>query len=250
MHGVQFSNGHEDNSVLIVNDLPDQLELMAGLLRKTGYSVITAEDGLEAFNLAKKEHPDLVISDVSMPGVNGLDFCRLLRTDDQLGSIPILLVSAQRKDTETVVAGLRAGADDYLEVPFDSTRLVAKVSRLLERSRLEATYRDLVEQASDMIFTQDLSGRLTNINVAGAKFLGRSRQELVGESCFPLFGVDPLSNGFSKSLNQLQDNREFRHQFVAREASGGEHWLDLIVSPITDKMGGTLGFRGSARYIT
>jgi PAS domain S-box-containing protein len=249
MHGVQFSTGHEDNSVLIVNDLPDQLELMAGLLRKTGYSVITAEDGLEAFNLAKKEHPDLVISDVSMPGLNGLDFCRLLRTDDQLGSIPILLVSAQRKDTETVVAGLRAGADDYLEVPFDSTRLVAKVSRLLERSRLEASYRDLVEQASDMIFTQDLSGRLTNINVAGARFLGRSRHELIGQSSFSLFGVDPLSNGFSGSLNQ-QDNREFRHQFVAKEASGAEHWLDLIVSPITDRMDGTVGFRGLARDIT
>src|SRR6267378_6674592 len=249
MHGVEFSTGHEDNSVLIVNDLPDQLELMAGLLRKTGYSVITAEDGLEAFNLAKKEHPDLVISDVSMPGVNGLDFCRLLRTDDQLGSIPILLVSAQRKDTETVVAGLRAGADDYLEVPFDSIRLVAKVSRLLERSRLEASYRDLVEQASDMIFTQDLSGRLTNINVAGARFLGRSRHELIGQSSFSLFGVDPLSNGFSGSLNQ-QDNREFRHQFVAKGASGAEHWLDLIVSPITDRMDGTVGFRGLARDIT
>ncbi len=250
MRGVQFSKGHEENSVLIVNDLPDQLELMAGLLRKTGYSVITAEDGLEAFNLAKKEHPDLVISDVSMPGVNGLDFCRLLRTDDQLGSIPILLVSAQRKDTETVVAGLRAGADDYLEVPFDSTRLVAKVSRLLERSRLEASYRDLVEQASDIIFTQDLFGRLTNINVAGARFLGRSRQELIGESSFSLFGVDPLSNGFSEILNHLQDNREFRHQFVAKETSGAEHWLDLIVSPITDRMDETVGFRGLARDIT
>ena len=250
MRGVQFSNGHEDNSVLIVNDLPEQLELMAGLLRKTGYAVLTAEDGLEAFNLAKREHPDLVISDVSMPGVNGLDFCRMLRTDDQLSSVPILLVSAQRKDTESVVAGLRAGADDYLEVPFDSTRLVAKVSRLLERSRLEASYRDQVEQASDMIFTQDLSGRLTNINMAGAIFLGRSRQELIGESCFSLFGVDPLGNGFSTSLNQLHDSREFRHQFVAREASGGERWLDLIVSPIRDRTDETVGFRGLARDIT
>jgi PAS domain S-box-containing protein len=250
MQGVQFSNGREDNSVLIVNDLPEQLALMAGLLRKTGYSVLTAEDGLEAFNLAKLEHPDLVISDVSMPGVSGLDFCRLLRTDDQLSSVPILLVSAQRKDTESVVAGLRAGADDYLEVPFDSTRLVAKVSRLLERSRLEASYRDLVEQASDMIFTQDLSGRLTNINVAGARFLGRSRQELIGESCFSLFGVDPLSNGLSIGLNQIHDNREFRHQFIAREGTGGERWLDLIVSPIKDRLDETVGFRGLARDIT
>ena len=85
--------------------------------------------------LAKETHPDLVISDVSMPRMNGLEFCHHLRADSDLRSVPVLLVSAQQKDTESVVAGLRAGADDYLEVPFDSTRLVAKVSRLLERSR-------------------------------------------------------------------------------------------------------------------
>src|SRR6267154_4354437 len=136
MPGVEISNGHEDNSVLIVNDFPEQLKLMGNLLTKAGYSVLTAEDGFEAFNLAKQERPDLVISDVSMPRVNGLEFCRLLRADTELRSVPILLISALQKDTASVVAGLRAGADDYLEVPFDSTRLIAKVSRLLERSRL------------------------------------------------------------------------------------------------------------------
>ena len=71
MRGIQISDGHEDNSVLIVNDRPEQLMLMDVLLRKAGYSVRTAEDGLEAFNLAKQEQPDLVISDVCMPRVNG-----------------------------------------------------------------------------------------------------------------------------------------------------------------------------------
>src|SRR5450759_383447 len=164
MRGVQFSDGLEDNSVLIVNDLPEQLMLMDGLLRKAGYCVLTAVDCLEAFNLAKQKHPDLVISDVCMPRVNGLEFCRLLRADNELRSVPILLVSAVQNDTASVVEALRAGADDYLEVPFDATRLVAKVARLLERSRLEANYRDMVEQASDVMFTQDLSGRLTSIN--------------------------------------------------------------------------------------
>src|SRR6266850_1129173 len=241
MHGVQFSTGHEDNSVLIVNDLPEQLELMAGLLRKTGYSVITAEDGLEAFNLAKKEHPDLVISDVSMPGVNGLDFCRLLRTDDQLGSVPILLVSAQRKDTESVVAGLEAGADDYLEVPFDSTRLVAKVSRLLERSRLEASYRDLFEHASDTIFTQDMEGRLTNLNTAGAHFLGRTPQEVIGTSFKDAFRVQAQDGPFENLVNAAQ-GEEFRHQFITKNAAGQDRWLDLVISPIKDRLGDTIGF--------
>jgi PAS domain S-box-containing protein len=246
MQGVEISNGREDNSVLIVNDEPDQLRLMRTLLHKAGFAVLTAEDGAAGFALAKREHPDLVISDVTMPEMNGLDFCRHVRADSELKTIPILLVSALQKDTETVVAGLRAGADDYLEIPCDSTRLIAKVSRLLERSRLEASYRDLVEQATDVIFTQDLSGRLTSINLAGERFLGRKQEEIIGNSFFALFGVIPENNGFAGGL---KDSREIRHQFLARSATGEDRWLDLILSPI-QKLDETIGFRGLARDIT
>ena len=248
MQGIEISNGHEDNSVLIVNDEPDQLTLMGSLLHKAGYSVLTADDGLEGLTLARRERPDLVISDVSMPRMNGLEFCRELRADSELKTVPILLVSALQKGTESVVAGLRAGADDYLEIPFDSARLVAKVSRLLERSRVEASYRVLVEQASDMIFTQDLAGKLTSINLAGQNFLGRKPEEILGNSFFAVFGVIPENNGFAGGLTQ--EAREFRHQFVARSAAGEDHWLDLIVSPIKDKFDETIGFRGLARDVT
>ena len=250
MHGKEISNGHEDNSVLIVNDEPDQLTLMGSLLRKAGYSILTAEDGFEGLTLARRERPDLVISDVSMPRMNGLELCREIRADSELSTIPILLVTAHQKDTESAVAGLQAGADDYLEIPFDSARLVAKVSRLLERSRLEASYRDLVEQATDMIFTQDLTGKLTSMNMAGQKFLGRKPEEILGNSFFTVFGIIPESNGFAGSLGRPQEAKEFRHQFVARSAAGEDHWLDLIISPIKDKLEETIGFRGLARDIT
>ena len=250
MHGVQISSGHEDNSVLIVNDAPEQLGLMESLLVKAGYSVFTAENGVQGLNLAKKNKPDLVISDVSMPQMNGLEFCGQLRSDSELKAVPILLVSALQKDTESIVAGLKAGADDYLEVPFDSTRLVAKVSRLLERSRLEASYRDLVEHASDLIFTQDLTGRLTSINGPGASFLGRPAQEIIGQSFFRAFGVIPESNGFAGSIGRATEAKDFRHQFIARSAAGEDHWLDVIVSPIKGKLDETVGFRGVARDIT
>lgn len=250
MHGIEISNGHEDNSVLIVNDEPDQLSLMGSLLHKAGYSVITAEDGSAGLALARRERPDLVISDVSMPKMDGLAFCREIRADSELKTVPILLVSALQKDTESVVAGLQAGADDYLEIPFDATRLIAKVSRLLERSQIEAGYRDLVEQASDMIFTQDLGGRLTSMNLAGQKFLGRKPEDLIGNSFFSVFGIIPGSNGFATALNRPREAHEFRHQFVARSASGEDRWLDLIVSPIKDKAEETIGFRGLARDIT
>jgi len=248
VHGTD-SYGHEDNSVLIVNDEPDQLTLMGSLLRKAGYSVLTAADGLEGLTLARRERPDLVISDVSMPGMNGLELCRAIRTDLELKTVPILLVTAHQKDTESAVAGLQAGADEYLEIPFDAPRLVAKVSRLLERSRLEASYRDVVEQATDMIFTQDLAGRLTSMNLAGQKFLGRKPAEIIGNSFFAVFGIIPESNGFAGSFGP-HEAREFQHQFVARSAAGEDRWLDLIVSPITDKLNETIGFRGLARDVT
>jgi len=247
MRGAELSNGHDENSILIVNDVPEQLKLMDGLLRKAGYSVFTAEDGVVGFDIAKQEHPDLVISDVSMPRMNGLELCRLLRSDHELRSVPILLVSALQKDTESVVAGLTAGADDYLEVPFDSTRLVAKVSRLLERARLEANYRDLVEQASDMIFTQDLNGRLTSINTAGARFLGRKADEIIGLTVSGTFGLIPKATDFTELLDR---DSEVRQQFVATSASGEDRWLDLIISPIKDRSDGTVGFRGVARDVT
>jgi PAS domain S-box-containing protein len=250
MYGVQISSSNDDSSVLIVNDAPEQLGLMRSLLLKAGYSVFTAEDGVQGLTLAKETKPDLVISDVSMPRMNGLEFCESLRADSDLKTVPILLVSALQKDTESVVAGLKAGADDYLEVPFDSTRLVAKVSRLLERSRLEASYRDLVERASDVIFTQDLNGHLTSINSTGASFLGRPATEIIGQSFFSAFGVIPESNGFAGHLCRTAEAKEFRHQFIARSANGDDRWLDLIVSPIQGKQDETVGFRGVARDIT
>jgi len=248
MSAAQISNGHEENSILIVNDVPEQLLLMHGLLRKAGYAVLTAEDGVQALDIARQSHPDLVISDVSMPRMNGLEFCRVLRSDSELRATPVLLISALQKDTETVVAGLTAGADDYLEVPFDSTRLVAKVSRLLERSRLEASYRDLVENATDMIFTQDLSGRLTNVNEAVTRFLGRDSTQLVGQSFASTFGVIPEANG--SMGGQDGSAVEFRHQFLTRSAAGEDRWLDLIISPIKDKLDETVGYRGLARDVT
>ena len=250
MHGVDFSSGLESNSILIVNDLPEQLKLMGTLLRKAGYIVLTAEDGVEAFELAKEQQPNLIISDVSMPRMNGLEFCSRVRETRELRSVPILLASALQKDTETVVAGLRAGADDYLEVPFDSARLIAKVARLLERSRIESSYRDLVEQAHDLIFTQDMTGKLTGINAAGIRFLGRSEGEIIGQSFFSAFGIIPESNGFAISLNGDEAPSEFRQQFMARSAAGEDRWLDLIVSPIRDRFEETVAFRGLARDIT
>jgi signal transduction histidine kinase/HPt (histidine-containing phosphotransfer) domain-containing protein len=133
-------------TALAVNDNPDQLYLMKRLLRSVGYRVLTAGDGREAFDLLLGERVDILISDVMMPVLDGIELCRLVRADPKLRSIPILLVSALRKDAASVVEGLHAGADDYIEHPFEPLALAARVARLLERKRTEDQVRRLNEE--------------------------------------------------------------------------------------------------------
>lgn len=130
--------GHDSPAtILVVNDNPELLEMTRLLLSKAGYRVCVATDGYEGFQVAQHEHPHLMISDVAMPNTDGIEFCRLIRADESLRQTPILLVSAVHVDSVSAVEGLQAGADDYLEVPFDPVRLVAKVARLLERRQIE-----------------------------------------------------------------------------------------------------------------
>lgn len=123
--------------ILIVNAAPDQLELMNYMLRQAGYQVINASDGREGFEAAKRELPDLIISDISLPGVGGVELCRMIRANKQVGNVPIILVTALQKDSERMIEGLNAGADDYIDAPYEPMRLIAKVARLLGRRQSE-----------------------------------------------------------------------------------------------------------------
>jgi two-component system cell cycle response regulator len=129
-------------SVLVVNDVPDQLTMLQEVLRHAGFCVLSAADGDEGYKVAKLKHPDLVLSDVTMP-VSGIQLCRLIRSDDELQTTPVLLASGLRKDDQSVLEGFAAGADDYLEMPINPLRLVAQAARLVERKKVEEALRDL-----------------------------------------------------------------------------------------------------------
>ena len=165
-------------------------------------------------------------------------------------STPILLASAHRRDTESIVQGLKSGANDYLEVPFDATRLIAKVSRLLERSRVEANYRDLVEQANDLIFTVDIDRRLSSINVSGAQFLSARQSELIGSFFADAFNLNVSNELLADMLKQFEETGEPPLVLEARDHNGRERWLEIGSSPIKNRLGETIGLRGVARDIT
>ena len=239
-----------DHTILIVNDDPDQLEVMSTLLRSAGYHVVTASDGSEGFAVAQRQHLDLVISDVMMPNTSGIELCRLIRADKKLRALPILLVSALRKDTDTVIEGLRSGADAYMEAPYDPMLLIAKVAQLIERARLTGHYRDIVEQASDIIFTQDMHGRLTSINRAGERFLDQTEEELIGMDVTEALHIREPQGLLSSATDEWRQAGVWRSQAEVQDHAGQPHWLDFSLSLMRNQQGDEIGVRGVARDIT
>ena len=115
--------------VLVVEDDADIADVLRRSLRNEGYEVRTSADGVEALDLAAGFVPDLVVLDLGLPGLDGVEVCRRLR---QEGDVPILILTA-RTETEDRVTGLDSGADDYLVKPFERKELLARIRALLRR---------------------------------------------------------------------------------------------------------------------
>ena len=137
-------------TILVVEDEKEIQELLAHYLRKEGFSPILASDGETALLKARKEKPDLVLLDILLPGSDGLEVLRAIRSDDAIGRTPVVMLTAKGDETDRVV-GLELGADDYIPKPFSPREVVARIKAILRRSRPGAgepepatlTYRDL-----------------------------------------------------------------------------------------------------------
>jgi adenylate cyclase len=132
--------------ILAVDDLAENLDIVTMRLEAQGYEVRRAPNGQEALQLAYELVPDLILLDVMMPGIDGIEVTRRLKADETMRAIPILLLTA-RSSTHDVVAGLEAGGDDYLTKPFDQMTLVARVRSLL---RIKGLY-DTVQQQAEAL---------------------------------------------------------------------------------------------------
>ena len=116
--------------VLIADDEPNILISLEYLLRREGWTVSVARDGLEALAAIRRERPDLVLLDVMMPGRNGFEVCAEVRADEALAGVKILMLTAKGRDTD-LAQGLGVGADAYVTKPFSTRELAAKVRDLL-----------------------------------------------------------------------------------------------------------------------
>ena len=167
--------------ILIVDDNPANVDVLRARLAIHGYDVLTASDGEQGLSIAREKQPDLILLDVMMPKMNGIEVCRQLKGDPSLPFMPIILVTA-KSDSKDVVAGLEAGAEEYLVKPIDQQALVARVKSMLRVKELHDTTREQAAQLAEW---------------------NRKLEERVKEQLAELERMNQLKRFFSPSLVEL-----------------------------------------------
>jgi phosphate regulon transcriptional regulator PhoB len=152
-------------TILVVDDEKDIVELIAYNLEREGFNISRVYDGNQALQNIKEKSPDLVILDLMLPGISGLDVCRMMKKKPELENIPIIMLTA-KSDTVDKIMGLEIGADDYITKPFNVRELVARVRAVLRRWEMRSGHEE-----NEVIFFRDLKidFRTYEVTVEGKK---------------------------------------------------------------------------------
>jgi signal transduction histidine kinase/ligand-binding sensor domain-containing protein/CheY-like chemotaxis protein/methylphosphotriester-DNA--protein-cysteine methyltransferase len=195
---VPQSNGiahsKKNNTILLIED-NDQLRVFIRELFEDEFTVLEAENGLKGLELANEQLPDMILSDVMMPGLNGLEVCERLKSNAATSHIPVVLLTA-RTQNEQVIEGLSSGADDYLIKPFDPRILVLKINNLIRlRDEMKERYRQ------SLLTEPDSGGSIArDMNEA---FIAKLRSSVIENLSDPNFGVSELAFQVGMSTSVL-----------------------------------------------
>lgn len=157
--------------ILVVDDEPEAVELIEFNLKEAGFDVITAADGAEALKKARAALPGLIVLDLMLPEVDGLEVCKMLRRDPATATLPIFMVTAKAAELDRIL-GLELGADDYITKPFSPRELVLRIKKILERGRPAASQADVYKVGDLLIDTPRhlVSWRKKRIELTATEF--------------------------------------------------------------------------------
>jgi len=145
-------------TILVIDDEKDLIKLADYHLSKEGFLVISAKDGIQGLEIAKKHRPDLILLDIMLPKMDGWEVCKKLKASSETSHIPVIMLTARTQETDKVL-GLELGADDYITKPFNTRELVARVKSVLRRS--DVTSKKDVLKIDDLVI--DYSGRTVSL---------------------------------------------------------------------------------------
>ena len=248
--------------ILLADDNPDMRDYVHRLLRGS-YQVEAVQDGQAALESARRQLPDLIVSDIMMPRLDGIGLLQAVRTDPVLKSIPVILLSA-RAGEEARIEGLESGADDYLVKPFSARELVARVRSQLAMSRIrhEASaiaqrlradselLAAIVESSDDAIISKDLDGVITSWNKSAERIFGYTAAEAIGNTIMLIIPAERRDEEAGILARLRRGERVDHVRTVRRRKDGSLLDVSLTISPVRDASGKVIGASKVARDVT
>lgn len=210
--------GQEDNknyTVLIVDDNDDNIFLLESIITSHGYNVLSAGGGQEALDLvkAKRAELDIIILDVMMPGIDGLEVTKSIKTNSRTRHIPIILLTAKQKNRSDVAKGLDLGADDYLSKPVDSMELMARVRSSLRTKKLQDKLTQMNDQLEQLVEERTIEILLTrNAAIFGFAKLAEYRDPETGSHLERIRNYTKILADELRNFPQFKD--EVDNEFV------------------------------------
>lgn len=256
------AGGNKHGRILLADDNADMREYVERLLGEE-YQVIAVADGEAALESARAQKPDLIISDIMMPRLDGFSVVQRLRAEDSLKRVPVILLSA-RAGEESRIEGLQFGADDYLVKPFSARELLARVHSHLalaalrkETAELEHKLRahsellaSIVASSDDAIISTGVDGTVTSWNKSAERMYGYTAEEAIGQNIALVVPSDRRGEE-SRIFAQLCQGEQVNH-FETRRLRKDRSALEvsLSISPLRDAQGKVIGASEVARDIT
>lgn len=251
--------------ILLVDDNADMRAYVERLL-SSKYEVKTASNGRVALDRIKQKLPDLVLSDVMMPEMDGFELLKKLRADERTKAIPIILLSA-RAGQESTVVGIEAGADDYLVKPFSAKELLARVHQHLTMAKLrqeyesehairerieesEKRFRNLAEAMPQIVWTSKADGAVDYYNSRWFEYTGMSWKQTEEWGWKPALHPDDVMESFEQWAQAVKEGTLFVREHRLKRASDGTYrWHLLRAIPVFDDEGNIIRWFGTATDI-
>jgi two-component system cell cycle response regulator len=229
-------------AILIVDDAPASLGVLRTMMSKQGYQTFVATSGERALSLAQRVQPDLILLDVVMPGMDGLETCRQLKGDVHTQNIPVIFMSA-KSDTDDIVAGFDIGAADYIGKPLRMAEVCARVRAQLQMRCTSAAQKEqadrlrmIVDAMDEGLMVIEASGRIQYSNPACERHLGYGADELAGHALPELLGAALAQEYLDYFAACAADPAAARpggaREVLIRHRDGALRAMDLTLTPM------------------
>lgn len=251
---------HTSRRILVIDDNPDNLISLKAQITDlfNGFIVFTSTSGAEGIELAKKHQIDVILLDVLMPGMDGFDVCKILKTDEHLRDVPVVFVTALKENKVNKVRALEAGAEGFLTKPVDEQELVAQLTTMLklkdandfkqsemlrleqmvvERTQQLQKLSQAVEQSPASVVITSTSGEIEYVNSKFTDVTGYTLDEVLGKNPRILKSGKQSKEYYKELWETLSSGREWVGEFHNKKKNGELYWESARISPIKNEEG-------------